>query len=69
VKELKSDGKIYTACRDGKIPFIGARDVAAAAASLLIRTEMPGVVEYRPIGPKHLCYDEVCTHLSRQRVC
>jgi festuclavine dehydrogenase len=60
VQQLKSDGKIYTACGDGKIPFISAKDIAAVAATLLTRKEKPEAIEYRLIGPRHHSYDDVC---------
>jgi festuclavine dehydrogenase len=59
VHVLKSDGKIYTACGDGKVPFISARDIAAVAAALFTKKETPVVITYRLIGPREYSYDEV----------
>lgn len=58
---IKDEGKIYTACGDGKIPFISADDIAAVAFHALTDDEVPGET-VRVLGPELLTYDEVCLH-------
>jgi festuclavine dehydrogenase len=56
---IKAEGKIYTACGDGKIPFISATDIAAVAFRALT-DENSHNTDYRVLGPELLTYDEVC---------
>ncbi|KAI9671952.1 MAG: hypothetical protein M1817_002317 [Caeruleum heppii] len=60
---IKNEGKIYTACRDGKIPFIAASDIAAVAVRALV-DEKPQNKSLRVLGPELLTYDEVAAKLS-----
>src|SRR6187402_1923538 len=62
LKSIKNEGKIYTACGDGKIPFISATDIAAVAFHALTDSKITGT-SVRVIGPELLTYDEVCTVL------
>lgn len=55
---IKDEGKIYTACGDGKIPFVSAADIAAVAFHVLTDTK-PHNTDYRVLGPELLTYDEV----------
>jgi festuclavine dehydrogenase len=55
---IKEDGKMYTACGDGKIPFIAAGDISAVAFHALT-DKAPHNTEYRILGPELLIYDEV----------
>ena len=47
-----------TACGDGKIPFVSATDIAAAAFHALTDTKLHNT-DYRILGPELLTYDEV----------
>ena len=49
---------MYTACGDGKIPFVSATDIAAVAFRTLT-DEKPHNTDYRVLGPDLLTYDEV----------
>ncbi len=55
---IKDEGKIYTACEDGKIPFVSAADIGAVAFHVLTDIK-PHNTEYRILGPELLTYDEV----------
>lgn len=55
---IKDEGKIYTSCGDGKIPFISATDIAAIAFHSLVAEKPPNDM-YRILGPELLTYDEV----------
>ena len=59
---IKEEGKIYTACQDGKIPFVSARDIAAVAFHALTDLK-PHNTDYRILGPEFLTYDEVSDRL------
>ncbi|KAG4428982.1 hypothetical protein IFR05_015535 [Cadophora sp. M221] len=61
---IKDEGKIYTACGDGKIPFISADDIAAVAFHALTDAEVPGET-VRVLGPELLTYDEAAAKLSK----
>ncbi|OZJ04494.1 hypothetical protein BZG36_02663 [Bifiguratus adelaidae] len=60
---IKGEGKIYTACGDGKIPFVSATDIAAVAFRALT-DEKPYNTDYRVLGPELLTYDEIAAKLS-----
>ncbi|KAJ9642050.1 hypothetical protein H2199_005265 [Coniosporium tulheliwenetii] len=60
---IKDEGKIYTACGDGKIPFISATDIAAVAFHALT-DERPHNTDYRVLGPELLTHDEIAAKLS-----
>ena len=61
---IKEQGKIYTACGDGKVPFVSAADIAAIAYHALVDAE-PHNNDYRILGPELLTYDEVNRPLFR----
>lgn len=50
--------KIFTACGDGKIPFISADDIAAVAFHALT-DETSHNCDHRVLGPELLTYDDV----------
>ncbi|KAI9799637.1 MAG: hypothetical protein M1833_003952 [Piccolia ochrophora] len=60
---IKDEGKVYTACGDGKIPFIGATDIAAVAFHALT-DETPPQTDYSIVGPELLTHDEIAAKLS-----
>jgi hypothetical protein len=51
--------KLFTACADGKIPWVSAGDIALVAFHALT-DEKPHDCAYRILGPELLTYDEVC---------
>ncbi|KAI4839190.1 NAD(P)-binding protein [Aureobasidium sp. EXF-8845] len=55
--------KLFTACADGKIPWISAADIAKVAFHALT-DEKPHNRAYRILGPDLLTYDEVAEKLS-----
>lgn len=55
---IRDENKIYTACGDGKKPYISARDIAAVAHRVLIDQE-PHNTDYILTGPESLTYDQV----------
>ena len=59
---IKEEGKIYTACQDGKIPFVSTRDIAAVTFHALTDIE-PHNTDYRIFGPELLTYNEVFSRL------
>ncbi|PVH80511.1 NAD(P)-binding protein [Cadophora sp. DSE1049] len=61
---IKDEGKIYTACGDGKISFIGAEDIAAVAVHALTSAKVPGET-VRVLGPELLTYDEAAAKFSK----
>ena len=61
---IKNEGKIYSACGDGKIPLISAKDIAAVAFHALTDTEPPST-DYRVLGGELLTYDDVWPPIQR----
>ncbi|CZT12768.1 related to nucleoside-diphosphate-sugar epimerase family protein [Rhynchosporium agropyri] len=61
---IKNQDKIYTACKDGRIPFISAEDIAAVAFHALTDAEVPGEA-VRVLGPELLTYDEAAAKFSQ----
>ncbi|EKG16873.1 hypothetical protein MPH_05854 [Macrophomina phaseolina MS6] len=61
--EQVKNGQLYTACGNGKIPFISAEDIAAVAFHTLT-DEKPHNTSYRILGPELLTYDDVGSSLS-----
>lgn len=55
---IKEQSKIYTACADGKIPWISADDIAAVGFRALT-DEKSHNTDYRILGPELLTYDDV----------
>jgi hypothetical protein len=56
---IRDEGKIYTACGDGKVPFVAAADIAAVAFRALTAPQPLLANEYRVLGPELLTHDEV----------
>jgi hypothetical protein len=56
---LTQYNKLFTACADGKIPWVSADDIAVVAFRVLT-DEKPHDCAYRILGPELLTYDEVC---------
>ncbi|KAK0109325.1 hypothetical protein ONS96_003144 [Cadophora gregata f. sp. sojae] len=61
---IKDEGKIYTACGDGKISFVSAEDFAAVAVHALTSAKVPGET-VRVLGPELLTYDEAAAKFSK----
>ncbi|KAF2669914.1 NAD(P)-binding protein [Microthyrium microscopicum] len=61
---LKTEGKIYTAAGNGRIPFISTIDIARVAFSILSGEFTPTKVTYKLTGPELLSYDEVAGMFS-----
>jgi len=63
---IQDKGKIYTACGEGKIPFISAMDVAAVAFRALT-DEKAHNTDYLLEGAELLNHDQVrCFSISRR---
>jgi uncharacterized protein YbjT (DUF2867 family) len=60
---LRERGEIATATGNGRVGFIDARDIAAAAAAALLAPEPPNT-RYLLTGPETLSYPEVAAILS-----
>ncbi|KAK2875589.1 hypothetical protein FQN49_001594 [Arthroderma sp. PD_2] len=60
---IRDQSKIYTACGDGKIPFVSAIDIAAVAFRALTDPQSHNC-DHRVLGPELLTYDEVAEKLS-----
>lgn len=60
---IKNEGKLYTACDDGKIPFISAVDIASVASRALTDAKSHDTV-YDLVGPELLTFDDVCNHID-----
>lgn len=60
VASIRDEGKIYTACGDGKVPFVSAKDIAVTAYHGLVDPK-PLPSDLRVLGPELLTYDEVST--------
>ena len=58
-KTIKDEGKIYTACGDGRIPFVSAFDIAAVVFRALT-DEKSHNTDHRILGPELMTYDQVC---------
>ncbi|GAD92332.1 hypothetical protein NFIA_095230 [Paecilomyces variotii No. 5] len=63
VTVIKNEGKVYTACGQGKIPFISATDIAAVAYRALTDPKSYNC-DYRILGPELLTYDDIAEKLS-----
>ncbi|OJJ79564.1 uncharacterized protein ASPGLDRAFT_180863 [Aspergillus glaucus CBS 516.65] len=60
---IKDLSKIFTACGEGKIPFVSATDIAAVAYRALTDAESHNC-DHRILGPELLTYDEIAQKLS-----
>ncbi|KAH0287494.1 NAD(P)-binding protein [Aureobasidium namibiae CBS 147.97] len=61
---ITSHSSLFTACADGKIPWVSANDIAAVALRCLTDEE-PHNRAYRILGPELLTYDEIAQKLSQ----
>ncbi|THX58310.1 NAD(P)-binding protein [Aureobasidium pullulans] len=66
---IKYKNTIFSACADGKIPFVSAQDIARVAFHTLTDAT-PHNRSYRILGPELLTYDQIAeilsTHLSKK---
>ncbi|RAL06805.1 uncharacterized protein BO97DRAFT_429899 [Aspergillus homomorphus CBS 101889] len=60
---IREQGKNYTACGEGKIPFVSGIDIAAVTFHALTSPASPNC-DYRVLGPELLTYDEVASKLT-----
>lgn len=60
---IRTNGAIYTATGNGRVPLIDADDIAAVATRALVDENMPSG-ELVLTGPEALSYDEVAESLS-----
>ncbi|KAJ5958563.1 uncharacterized protein N7479_005713 [Penicillium vulpinum] len=60
---IRDQDKIYTACGEGKIPFVSAIDIAAVAFRAITDPQSHNC-DHRVLGPELLTYDEVAEKLS-----
>ncbi|KAJ5822784.1 hypothetical protein N7447_005124 [Penicillium robsamsonii] len=60
---IRDHSKIFSACGDGKIPFVSAIDIAAVAFRAITDPKSHNC-DYRVLGPELLTYDEVAEKLS-----
>jgi len=60
---IKREGKIYTACGDGKTPFVSAKDIGSVAFRALTDANPPNT-DYVILGTELLSYDEIAAKLS-----
>ncbi|KAF2145480.1 uncharacterized protein K452DRAFT_283834 [Aplosporella prunicola CBS 121167] len=61
---IRDHSKMYTACADGKIPFVSATDIAAVAFRALT-DPVPHNTDYRVLGPELLTYDQIAAKLTK----
>jgi festuclavine dehydrogenase len=55
---IKDQSKIYTACGDGKIPFVSMMDIAVITFHMLT-DKKPHNTDYKILGPELLTYNKV----------
>jgi len=60
---IREERAIYSATAHGRVPFISAHDIAAAAATALT-APVPPHADYVLTGPELLSYDEVAQRIS-----
>ncbi|MCJ1464741.1 hypothetical protein MMC07_003354 [Pseudocyphellaria aurata] len=63
VRTIRDEDKIYSACGEGKIPFVSAEDIGAAAYRGLT-DEKPHNTSYYVVGPELLTYDQIAAIFS-----
>ncbi len=56
---IKDQGKICTACGNGKVSFVSVTDIAAVAFRALV-DEKSHNTDHVVVGPELLTYDDVC---------
>lgn len=62
---VRSEGAIYAAIGEGKVPFIDARDIAAVAAEALLHPEKHSGQRYVLTGGEAVGYREVAEAISK----
>ena len=67
VHTISTLGKIFTACGDGRIPFISADDIAEVAFRALT-DETSHDCDHQILGPELLTYDDVCSRFVLYRL-
>lgn len=60
---IRDEGAIYSACEDGKIPFVDADDIAEVAVKALTDPE-PYNTDHIITGPKAISYDTAAAIIS-----
>ncbi len=60
---IRDEGNVYTAAGDGRVPFIDANDIAAAAVATLLSPE-PYNCDFVLTGPQVLSYDDVAETIA-----
>ncbi|KKA23232.1 hypothetical protein T310_2725 [Rasamsonia emersonii CBS 393.64] len=63
IHTIKGESKIYSACGDGKIPFVSAEDIAAVAFHALM-DEKPHNTDHSIVGRDLLSFDEVAAKIG-----
>ena len=63
VETIRTEGRIYSATQDGRVPFIDAGDIAAVAVEALLGDDF-GNGDLILTGPETLSYDEVARLIS-----
>ncbi|GAQ12175.1 festuclavine dehydrogenase [Aspergillus lentulus] len=61
---IRDQSKIYTACGQGKIPFVSATDISAVAYRALTDRDSHNC-DHRVLGPELLTYDDIAEKLSQ----
>ncbi|KAG8531830.1 uncharacterized protein KY384_003466 [Bacidia gigantensis] len=64
VHTIKNEGKIYSACGDGKIPFVSTKDIAAVAFRALT-DEKAWNTDVRVLGGELLSLDDVAAKFTK----
>lgn len=62
---VRSEGAIYAAIGDGRVPFIDARDIAAVAAEALLYPEKHSGQRYVLTGSEAVGYKELASAISQ----
>lgn len=64
LRTIRDEGKIYTAAGDGRVPFIDADDIAAAAEAALLAPESYNH-DFVLTGPETLSYDDAARLIAK----
>lgn len=64
-ESVRTEGKIYAAIGQGKVPFIDARDIAAVAAEALVHPEKHRNKQYILTGSQAVGYETLASALSK----
>lgn len=63
-ESVRSEGAIYAAIGEGRVPFIDTRDIAAVAAEALLHPERHAGQRYVLTGGQAVSYDDLASALS-----